>query len=312
MNTRATIRLLPDGRRLYLNDGPIDLIVGADGASEEVARAYQAAASRFVTILDELCEELSLLRTRASNHSPFPKGHIAGRMSDAVSAYQERCFITPMAAVAGAVAEAVLATMTEAAELQRAYVNNGGDIALHVSPGHSYAIGMIERPENPSLFGKFDISFTLPVRGVATSGWRGRSFSLGIADAATVLAASAPAADVAATIVANAVNLPDHPAIARVPAREVSPDSDLLDLPVTRAVGALCVEEIFEALKAGATVAHELQAKGWIHAAAVCLQGQVLLVDPPFDPIGLKSTGILPPVVAREVNNAQSQRRARA
>ena len=40
-----------------------------------------------------------------------------------------QCLITPMAAVAGAVAEAVLAAMTAAAPLTRAYVNDGGDIA---------------------------------------------------------------------------------------------------------------------------------------------------------------------------------------
>ena len=65
------------------------------------------------------------------------------------------------------------------------------------------------------------------MRGIATSGWRGRSFSLGIADAVTVLADRAAAADAAATIIANAVDLPGHPAIVRVPACELAPDSDL-------------------------------------------------------------------------------------
>ena len=41
-----------------------------------------------------------------------------------------------------------------------------------------------------------------PVRGVATSGWRGRSHSLGIADSVTVLAATAAMADAAATVIA--------------------------------------------------------------------------------------------------------------
>ncbi|HTZ49444.1 MAG TPA: UPF0280 family protein [Verrucomicrobiae bacterium] len=310
MNTRATIRLLPDGRRLHLSDGPIDLIIGADGASKEARHAYQAAAHRFVTILDELCDELPLLRARATLDSPRLKGHIARRMSDAVSVYGERCFITPMAAVAGAVSEAVLVAMIEAAQLDRAYVNNGGDIALHLSPGQSYAIGMIERPEHPSLFGKFEISASVPVRGIATSGWRGRSFSLGIADAVTVLARNAAAADAAATIIANSVNLPDHPAIRRVPACEISPDSDLLDLPVTRAVGPLCTQEIFQALQTGATVAQGLQAKGWIHSAALYLQGRVLLVEPSPQLAGVE----LCAAIAEEANDglARSQRNAHA
>lgn len=279
MNDRATIRLLPDGRRLHLNDGPIDLIIGADGSSREIHRAYEAAARRFVTILDELCGELALLRSKVTENFPRPVGKVAERMAGAVAPYHPRCFITPMAAVAGAVAEAVLAAMTDAAQLDRAYVNNGGDIALHLSPGQSFVIGMVERPEHPSLFGRVEISAETPVRGIATSGWRGRSFSLGIADAVTVLAESAAQADAAATIIANAVDLPSHPAVTRVPARQIAPDSDLLELPVTRAVGPLTALEIARALDAGAAVAEELRSEGLIHSAALCLQKQTQVVS---------------------------------
>ena len=73
--------------------------------------------------------------------------------------------------------------------------------------------------------------------GVATSGRHGRSFSLGIADAVTVLARTASQADAAATIIANAVDLPGHPAVRRMPANELQPDSDLGARPVTRDVG---------------------------------------------------------------------------
>lgn len=278
MRDPAIIRRLPDGHRLHLNDGPIDLIIDADAAPEEIHRAYQAAAERFVTILDELCEELPILRCRVSRNSPRPAGQIARRMTEAVSPYRDRCFITPMAAVAGAVAEAVLAAMIEATKLDRAFVNNGGDIALHLVPGQSYTIGMVERPEHPSLLGSVQISAVTPVRGIATSGWRGRSFSLGIADAVTVLAASAATADAAATIIANAVDLPGHSAILRIPACEIFPDSDLLDVPVTRDVGPLLLREIEEALDAGAHVAEELRGQGLIHAASFCLKERVRLV----------------------------------
>jgi uncharacterized protein len=280
MREAATIRLLPDGRRLHMSDGPIDLIIGADGPREAIRRSYQAAAARFVTILDELCEELPLLRTRASASTPRPHGQIARRMADAIAPYRDHCFVTPMAAVAGAVAEAVLAAMMEAAELERAYVNNGGDIALHLAPGRSYKIGMVERPDSPSLFGASEISAATRIRGVATSGWRGRSFSLGIADAVAVLAASAAEADAAATIVGNAVDLPGHPAIERVPARDIAPDSDLGAIPVTRGVGRLSSSEIEHALEAGARAAEGLREQGLIKAAALCLQGRVRVVRP--------------------------------
>jgi len=280
MRDPATIRLLPDGRRLHLSDGPIDLIINADAANfAEIHRAYEAAAQRFVTILDELCAELPLLRARVTQDSPMPAGPIARVMACALAPYRNRCFITPMAAVAGAVAEAVLAAMTQAAQLNRAYVNNGGDIALYLAAAQSYTIGMVERPDHPSLFGSLELSASTPVRGVATSGWRGRSFSLGIADAVTVLAQTAAQADAAATIIANAVDLPNHPAISRIPARDVAPDSDLLDLPVTCAVGPLARQEITQALDAGESVATDLCERGLIYTAALCLHGQLRILS---------------------------------
>ena len=276
MRQPPIIRMLPDRRRLHLSDGPIDLIVEARAIPQAVQCAYEAAARRFITVLDELCAELPLLRTRASRGSPWPGGSIARVMAGAVAPYCTTCFITPMAAVA----EAVLAAMTAAVALDRAYVNNGGDIALHLANGQHYTVGMVERPDRPSLFGSFEISAAVPIRGIATSGWRGRSFSLGIADAVTALAETASKADAAATIIANAVDLPGHPAIVRVPACEIAPDSDLLHLPVTRGVGDLTRNEVSQALDAGEGVANELQQRGLICAAALSLQGDARVVSP--------------------------------
>ena len=273
MREPPVMRYLPDDRRLHFHDGPIDLILEAFGAPAQIEAAYRAAAKRFVTVLDELCSELPLLRSAARPGSPRPQGPVAQRMADAVAPFASRYFITPMAAVAGAVAEEILAAMTNAATLSRAYVNDGGDIALHLNAGGSFAIGMVERPDRPSLFGTACIEAAQKVRGIATSGWRGRSFSLGIADAVTVLAATAAQADAAATIIANAVNLPAHPAITRVPANEIAPDSDLGARQVTRAVGVLSSDDIDEALANGAAQANELIAEKLICAAALNLAG---------------------------------------
>src|SRR6185437_14433373 len=111
-----------------------------------------------------------------------------------------------------------------------------------------------------------------------TSGRHGRSFSLGIADAVTVLARKASQADAAATIIANAVDLPGHPAVIRVPANELQPDSDLGARPVTREVGALSESEIEQALETGADCARRLLAAGLIEGAALRLKGETLLV----------------------------------
>src|SRR6266567_375050 len=278
MKRRAQIRLLPDGRRLHLHDGPIDLIVEAFASPRELDAAYRAAAARFVGVLDELCSELSYLRRPCASEAKWPHGSVAGRMAAAVMPYSSEYFITPMAAVAGAVAEEILATIVSTAELSRAYVNDGGDIALHLSPGEKFVVGMVERPDRPSLLGTTTVCSEDLVRGIATSGWRGRSFSLGIADAVTVLADRAAAADAAATIIANAVDLPGHPAIIRLPARDLAPDSDLGDCPVTQAVPELTIEEVNEALEAGIQTAKRMLRMGLIRSAALNLQRETRVV----------------------------------
>jgi uncharacterized protein len=280
MREPALIRMLPDGRRIHLHDGPIDLIIEADGDSRSVSAAYEAAARRFLSILDELCGELPLVRSRAGKHSRRPRGAVAQLMFAAVEPYCEDCFITPMAAVAGAVAETILDCMLGAASLERTYVNNGGDIAIYLADSFRYKIGMVERPDRPCLFGSLELSAADPVRGIATSGWRGRSFSLGIADAVTALADSAAAADAAATVISNAVNLPDHPGITRIPAREISPDSDLGDLRVTRGVEPLSDSDVVAALDSGVRVAEGLRARGLIHSSALRLQSHTRVVPP--------------------------------
>jgi ApbE superfamily uncharacterized protein (UPF0280 family) len=277
--TRAPqIGFLPDGRRLHLQDGPIDLIVEARGSAAEVHAAYDAAARRFTGLLDELCVELPLLRQPADPSQCLLQGNVARRMHAAVAPFAADCFITPMAAVAGAVAEEILGAMLRNAQLERAYVNNGGDIALHLADGEHFTVGLAERPDAPGLMRTMIIHADEPSRGVATSGRHGRSFSLGIADAVTVLARTASQADAAATIVANAVDLPGHPAVVRCPAHDLQPDSDLGARLVTRGVGELSAGEIEDALEAGAACARRLLAAGLIDGAALRLHGDMIVV----------------------------------
>lgn len=277
MKSRAQIRFLRDGR-LHLHDGPIDLIVGAFGRSSEVQNSYRAACARFETVLGELCSELSCLRSSCTPEADWPQGTVARRMMAAVMPYASEYFITPMAAVSGAVAEEILSTMVAAADLSRAYVNDGGDIALHLSPGEKFAIGMVERPDRPSLFGTATVHSADPVRGIATSGWRGRSFSLGIADAVTVLAERAAAADAAATIIANTIDLPGHPAIVRVPACELAPDTDLGARLITQAVGELSEADVNQALSSGVETAERLLKIGLIRSVALNLRRETRVV----------------------------------
>jgi uncharacterized protein len=278
MKRLPQIALLPDGKRLHLQDGPIDLVVEAKGKEADVRAVYAAAARRFTGLLDELCAELSELRKAADPARCALNGVVARRMHAAVAPFAADCFITPMAAVAGSVAEEILGAMLGAARLDRAYVNNGGDIALHLTDGEQFTVGLLDLPDRHGLLRTMVIDADDPIRGVATSGRHGRSFSLGIADAVTVLARTASQADSAATIIANAVDLPLHPAIVRCPANALQPDSDLGTRLVTRDVGRLSNHEIEDALESGAARARQLLTAGLIEGAALRLLGETAVV----------------------------------
>jgi uncharacterized protein len=218
------------------------------------------------------------LRTVAETARTPLRGVVARRMHAAVAPYAADGFITPMAAVAGSVAEEILAAMLNAASLDQAYVNNGGDIALHLGEGEHFSVGLMDRPDRDGVMRTMKVEADDPVRGIATSGRHGRSFSLGIADAVTVLAGTASQADAAATIIANAVDLPGHPAIIRKPASELQPDSDLGARLVTRDVGGLSQDEITAALESGAECARQLFDRGLIEGAVLQLCGGMLVV----------------------------------
>ena len=168
-------------------------------------------------MLAELVDELPELRSAAFQEPRTFKCSTARRMEAAVSPLAGEHFITPMAAVAGSVADEVLAALVAGRKLDKAYVNNGGDSALHLAARQSMRLAIAGTGKD--FADQIVIHAENAVRGVATSGWRGRSFSLGIADAVTVLARTGAEADAAATIIANAVDLPGHPAVRRERAR---------------------------------------------------------------------------------------------
>lgn len=281
--------MLPDGRRLHLNHGPIDLVVEAFGPHDEVRAAYRQAVGRFATILDELVAELPALRRPfvGGRESEAFESPAARRMARAVKPHAET-FVTPMAAVAGAVSDEILAALTARRRLDRAYVNNGGDIALWLAPGSEFRTGIVTPTGRPAPLGTARVTHDMPVRGIATSGRGGRSFSFGIADAVTVLAADAAAADVAATLIGNAVDV-DHPAIARRPACDLDADSDLGDWLVTVGVGALGAPAIAEALRSGEAAALRMARRGLIAGALLALDGRVRTVGCGF--VALRQAG---------------------
>ena len=270
--------------RFHLQHGPIDIIAHVDAPEEVRKRLYTSASNRFSTVLVELVAEMDLLKQPWSADLPDSKGGIAQKMCFAVRGSD--IFVTPMAAVAGAVADEVLEAMLYEAknpdpcleEIQRMYVNNGGDISFWLNYGSAFTIGVVDNPQRPELNTKVCLPYESPVRGLATSGWRGRSQSLGIADAVTVLAPSSACADAAATLIANNVNI-EHPGIIRKPACDVKDDSDLGMHPVTVKVPFLPEKEVSRALRNGAESAKVLIRKNKIHSAYLSMQEQTIVIE---------------------------------
>lgn len=284
--TGATRAALANGR-WHLQHGPIDLVIAAEGEPAAIAAAHAAAWARFQPLLGELVAELALLRLPLRPDAPPQlQGAVARRMVAACSPYAARRYITPMAAVAGAVAQEIVAAYQRPG-ITRAWVNNGGDIALHLAAGASATVGLYSDlarfdaaaaartvAGQGTVDGRFTVHAHQAVRGVATSGWRGRSFSLGVADSVTVLAATAAQADAAATIIANAVDV-DHPAIVRRPANTQRDDTDLGERLVTLDVPPLPPALVQQALVDGLRCAQALQRQGLIAAAALVCQGSL-------------------------------------
>ena len=277
-------RKLLDAQRWHFQHGPIDLVINADGDEAALASAHAAAWQRFAQVLPELVQELPQLRLAVSS-SPADcplQGPVARRMWQACKPFAND-FITPMAAVAGSVAQEIIACYQRPG-IARAWVNNGGDIAMHLKPGQSLKVGLYadiarldaaQLQDQLLLDGQFSVKAAMPVRGVATSGWRGRSFSLGIADSVTVLARTAAQADAAATVIANAVNVNDA-RVQRAPAASLKDDSDLGQRLVTTGVPPLAPALVLQALQAGLATARTLQSEGLIYSALLVCQQQAL------------------------------------
>ena len=292
MSVAAQRAQLPGGR-WHFQHGPIDIVIAAEGEASALRCAHAAAWARFETVLSELVAELPLLRRPVAGEACALSGEVARRMWAACAPLVAEAdgYITPMAAVAGAVAQSLIGSYRRTG-IARAWVNNGGDIALHLSAGTQARVGLYAdlaafdaQAAAHSLAGdlRTDAGFLLraedPVRGVATSGWRGRSHSRGIADSVTVLAGSAAMADAAATVIANAVDA-DAPGIVRRPADSLRDDSDLGAIAVTVAVPALPADIVRRALQQGLDCARRLQRRGLVHAALLVCQGSLARLQP--------------------------------
>ncbi len=276
---RPQVARLP-GNRLHLQHGPIDLVIRVEGKRDGVEQAYDQANRRFASVLEELVGELGMLRALVEPKCCL-ETPVAQRMWRATVPFAAHG-LTPMAAVAGSVADEIVHAMVLDNEcISRAFVNNGGDIAIWNTTSVPFEIATAVAddwmPANASFPATISVGAADQIGGVVTSGWRGRSYSLGIADAVTVLADSAASADAAATVIANTVDV-EAPSIERCEARKLDPDSDLGQRLVTVCVGKLTQTERASALDQGARLAQHFCTDNTVNAVLMLLQGDCRVV----------------------------------
>ena len=268
--------------RIVMRHGPIDLFARIDADDQNVIHAALGYLSgKFGQVLPSLCAELPVLRSNVGHIACPLKGIVGKKMYDSAARVSDFDIVTPMIAVAGSVADHICELIDENFATQRIIVNNGGDIAFRLGPGQSITVGICDDVAVPQIPTTLELGWRDGIGGIATSGWRGRSFSLGIADAVTVLAENASQADATATLIANAVDLPGSRKVIRQCANELAPDSDLGAREVTIDVGVLAPCEIDEALSNGAVIAERLKDAGLIHSACLSLKGRARVISSP-------------------------------
>ncbi len=271
---QATYRIMEDGKRLHLQHGPIDIVAEGFGGKSEVFACYQQGIAVFETVLQTLVMDLDVLKEPVDQDRKQRLQGIAGNMYGAAARFAGNRFVTPMAAVAGAVADFVKNAMLEGRSLEKLYVNNGGDISLYLNGQASFTSAIVNNQDAPSVDAKITIRPEEGIGGIATSGWRGRSLSPGIADAVTVLAETTALADVAATLIAGDVWV-DSVNVEQQRASSLREDTDLGDMMVTTDVGRLQKQEIEAALNRGLVTAERFRDLGLIKGAYLALQGEV-------------------------------------
>jgi ApbE superfamily uncharacterized protein (UPF0280 family) len=225
-----------DDESVLAECGPMRLVIRAWHSDQPRLELAGQAAHASISFLERIARWRLLLSRPWRQIGDLPEDELAQRMIASVQTIGDDD-LTPMAAVAGTIADAVADWLFER-DTTRVIVDNGGDIAIRLARGETAAVGIRPRIDSPEVSHVIHLDSSYSTWGVTTSGMGGRSLTRGIASAATVLAADASVADAAATAVANACIATDD-GIIQLPAEEVDPNSELAGLKVTAGVGKL-------------------------------------------------------------------------
>ena len=272
----SPIDVLSNGTVL-VDYGPMHMFISAFENKKPLIKLAEEGAHFAMKVLEDLAKFLSVIKKKSQVleiEEDFPD--VVRRMIEATKKMGEPD-LTPLAAVAGTASDVVADFMFSRGGT-KIIVDNGGDIAIRLREGEVARVGIKTEIDSKQPTYLISIDSTMGIGGVATSGLGGRSFTKGIASAATVLSEAASFSDAAATVIGNFTNIEDQE-VSRSLAEKIYPDTDIAGEWITVKVGRLCEEKIEKALTNGLSKANSICEKGLIKGAFIALQGKAVWTD---------------------------------
>jgi len=272
----SPIDVLSNGTVL-VDYGPMHMFISAFENKKPLIKLAEEGAHFAMKVLEDLAKFLSVIKKKSQVleiEEDFPD--VVRRMIEATKKMGETD-LTPLAAVAGTASDVVADFMFSRGGT-KIIVDNGGDIAIRLREGEVARVGIKTEIDAKQPTYLISIDSSMGIGGVTTSGLGGRSFTKGIASAATVLSQTAAFSDAAATVIGNFTNVED-PNIVRFLAEKIYPDTDIAGEWITVKVGRLCEEKIEKALTNGLSKANSICEKGLIKGAFIALQGKAVWTD---------------------------------
>jgi len=269
----SPIDVLSNGTVL-VDYGPMHMFISAFENKKPLIKLAEEGAHFAMKVLEDLAKFLSVIKKKSKEleiEETFPD--VVRRMIEATKKMGETD-LTPLAAVAGTTADMVADFMFSRGGT-KIIVDNGGDVAIRLREGEVARVGIKTEIDAKQPTYLISIDPSMKIGGVATSGLGGRSFTKGIASAATVLSEAASFSDAAATVIGNFTNIEDQE-VSRSLAEKIYPDTDIAGEWVTVKVGRLCEEKIEKALTNGLSKANSICEKGLIKGVFIALQGKAV------------------------------------
>lgn len=265
-----------DEESVLVECGPMRLVIRAWSKTQPQLQMARQAGEKSISYLEQIARCRRQLSRPLAEIVNWPEDHLAVEMITSVITVGDDD-LTPMAAVAGTIADAVADWLFER-NATRVIVENGGDIAIRLAEGETAAVGV--RPQVNSRHISHVIRLDAGQRswGVTTSGVGGRSLTRGIASAVTVVAAKASVADAAATAIGNACFVEDS-GIVQMPAESIDPNTDLAGILVTATVGELSPEKVLQAIESARRKAALLAQRKIIFGTFIALQNVFAVSD---------------------------------